>query len=190
VPSPVGHFIGGVAAGWLVAGAPAPSSPAARSSAALWSEAIVFGLLGIVPDFDLFFGSHRTATHSIGAAFIVAGLAILVWMSRLAGNRFASLGLWRFACACAAACASHALLDWLGRDTSAPFGIMALWPFSTTYYESGLHLFPAISRRYYQGWTFIDRNVRAVGLEVAILGPILLLVIIFRRRHSTFAERR
>ena len=67
---------------------------------------------------------------------------------------------------------------------------MALWPFSTTYYESGLHVFPAISRRYHQGWTFIDQNVRAIGLEVAILGPILLLVMLFRRRHSTPVKER
>ncbi len=100
------------------------------------------------------------------------------------------IGVWPFALASAAACLSHTLLDWLGQDTSAPFGVMALWPFSTTYYESGWHLFPAISRRYNQGWTFIAQNVRAVGLEVAILGPILLLVIVFRRRHITFAERR
>ena len=186
MPSPVGHFIGGVAAGWLVAGAPEKSAVRPRfSDPTIWREAIVFGALGVIPDLDLLYGAHRTATHSVGAAFTVGVLAAAVWWLRRGTGKVFGNGVWRFASACAAACASHALLDWLGHDTSAPFGVMALWPFYTTYYESGLHLFPAISRRYHQGWTFIDQNVRAIGLEVAILGPILLLVIGFRRRFSS-----
>ena len=34
----------------------------------------------------------------------------------------------RRALAITAAYATHTLLDWLGADSSAPFGIMALWP--------------------------------------------------------------
>ena len=52
---------------------------------------------------------------------------------------------------------------------------MALWPFSRAYYESDLHVFMAISRRYYQGWGFVAQNVRAVCLELVILVPILAL---------------
>jgi inner membrane protein len=189
MPSPVGHFIGGVAAGWLIAGAPRTTQVRHRvTNPALWREAIVFGTLGVLPDLDLLYGAHRTATHSVGAAFTVGVLAAIVWWLRRGTGKVFGIGAWRFASACAAACASHALLDWLGHDTSAPFGIMALWPFSTTYYESGLHLFPAISRRYHQGWTFIEQNVRAVGLEVAILAPILLLMLVFRRRFSRGAH--
>jgi hypothetical protein len=40
----------------------------------------------------------------------------------------------------------------------------------------------AISRRYYQGWTFVWQNVRAVALEVTILVPVLAVVGLLRRR--------
>ena len=70
----------------------------------------------------------------------------------------------RLAIGGAFAFASHVLLDWLGSDASPPIGIMALWPFSSAYYESELHVFMAISRRYYQGWAFVEQNGRAVEL--------------------------
>ncbi len=79
-----------------------------------------------------------------------------------------------------AAYASHVLLDWLGSDSSPPIGVMALWPFSRAYYESDLHVFMAISRRYYQGWRFVTQNVLAVSLELVILVPVLALVWRFR----------
>ena len=41
----------------------------------------------------------------------------------------------RRALAIAAAYATHTLLDWLGTDSAAPFGIMALWPVTDDYYE-------------------------------------------------------
>ena len=73
--------------------------------------------------------------------------------------------------AAGAAWGSHVLLDWLGTDTSAPVGETALWPFTGAYYESGLHLFPAISRRYWlpEFWVY---NLKALAIEVMILGPI------------------
>ena len=82
-----------------------------------------------------------------------------------------------------AACASHTLLDWLGTDTAPPIGIMALWPFSRGYYESQLHVFMAISRRYWlpEFWTY---NLRALVRELVILLPVVGLVIRYRRRGN------
>ena len=76
--------------------------------------------------------------------------------------------------------ASHTLLDWLGTDSTAPIGIMALWPFSREYYESSLHIFHAISRRYWlqEFWTF---NLFALLRELLILGPITVLAGYARR---------
>ena len=76
--------------------------------------------------------------------------------------------------------ASHTLLDWLGTDSSPPIGIMALWPFSRAYYESHLHVFMAISRRYWlpEFWTL---NVLALGRELAILLPLALVVFLYAK---------
>ena len=84
---------------------------------------------------------------------------------------------------CFAAYASHVLLDWLATDSSPPIGIMALWPLSHRYYESDLHLFLAISRRYLQGWRFVRQNVFALARELVILIPVLGLVVLTRERR-------
>jgi len=89
----------------------------------------------------------------------------------------------RFGVAVMAACASHTLLDWLGTDWSPPSGIMALWPFSSDYYESHLHVFRAISRRYWLP-EFLTWNARALAGELAILLPLTALVFFARRRPA------
>jgi hypothetical protein len=55
---------------------------------------------------------------------------------------------------------------------------------SRGYYESHLHLFMAISRRYWlpEFWTY---NLRALGRELLILLPLLTLVLVLRRRPSS-----
>jgi membrane-bound metal-dependent hydrolase YbcI (DUF457 family) len=182
MPSPIGHALAGIAAGWLVAGAPnvakVVSTSAGKVPATFLLEVGLFGALATVPDVDLLFGAHSGPTHSVGAAAVV-GLAAFVSARRL-GARHAG----RLALACVAAYASHVLLDWLGSDSSPPIGVMALWPFSRAYYESDQHVFMAISRRYYQGWRFVRQNVLAVSLELVILVPVLALVWRFRGRRA------
>jgi hypothetical protein len=56
---------------------------------------------------------------------------------------------------------------------------MALWPVSGDYYESPLHVFMAISRRYWLP-DFWMLNARAIARELAILGPIIMLVVWLR----------
>ena len=187
MPSPLGHVLGGIAAGWLVSGVPSRASRAktqspAKSTADWWREAVLFGALGALPDVDLLFGAHSGPTHSIGAAVMVGVLATLVGARGILRSppvtaRTATL-------ACSAAYGSHVLLDWMSTDSMAPIGIMALWPFDRGYYESNLHMFGAISRRYYQGWTFVRQNIIAVLRELAILIPALSLVVVLRRRRE------
>ena len=167
MPSPIGHALAGIAAGWLVA-----PPGVARREAAL--RTAVFGIAGAAADVDLLFGAHSGPTHGVGAAAI-AGL--LGWtFLRARGIRHAP----RIAGAIALAYVSHTLLDWLGTDTSPPIGIMALWPFSRGYFESHLHLFMAISRRYWlpEFWTY---NLRALVRELLILVPIVGLLMWSRR---------
>ena len=122
-------------------------------------------------DLDLLVGAHSGPTHSIGATLLVGVVSYLI------GRR------WRFAVAMMAAYASHVLLDWFGSDAAPPIGIMALWPFSREYYESSLHIFYAVSRRYWQPdfWTL---NMRAIAREVIVLAPIAALIYRWRSRHA------
>jgi hypothetical protein len=178
MPSPVAHMIAGVAAGWFAVGPVAQSSPQ-QSGQARWREAAVFAALGALPDLDLLVGAHSGPTHSIGAA-AVAG-ACGAWIARPIGFRgVRSIVL---VLACAAAYGSHVLLDWLSTDASPPIGIMALWPFSMAYYESDLHLFMAVSRRYYQGWSFVRQNALALVRELAVLVPPLIAAVLYRSRR-------
>ena len=185
MPSPLGHVLGGIAAGWLVSGAPRHASRATTEGSATrdsgwWREAALFGALGALPDVDLLFGAHSGPTHSIGAAVIVGVLVVLLGARGVL--RSPPVQAWTALLACSAAYGSHVLLDWMSTDSKAPIGIMALWPFDRGYYESDLHVFGAISRRYYQGWTFVRQNGVAVVREVAILIPALIVVVVLRRR--------
>ena len=78
---------------------------------------------------------------------------------------------------------SHILLDWLGSDAAAPIGIMALWPFTGEYYESSLHVFYAVSRRYWLP-NFWSLNVWAVVRELMVLTPVTLAIGFLRARRS------
>ena len=152
MPSPLGHALGAVAVGWLIEG-----RRPTRATTCLYAA------IGVAPDLDLLAGTHSTYTHSLGAVALAFAAALA-----LAGTRRR-----RLACAVAAAWASHLLLDWLGSDTSAPIGIMALWPFTREHYQSTLYVFEAISRRYWLPEQFIWGNLRAAAREVLVLAPLL-----------------
>ncbi len=166
MPSPIAHGIAGVIAGWMVD--PAPSGGTGR--------VVLYAAMGMAADLDLLVGAHSGPTHGLGAAMI-AGIGL--WTAGWGVGRNIS---WREACAAAVAYASHTLLDWLGTDSSPPIGIMALWPFSSGYYESSWHLFRAISRRYWlpEFWT---SNTEALGRELLILVPLAAAVLLLRRRR-------
>jgi membrane-bound metal-dependent hydrolase YbcI (DUF457 family) len=156
MPSPIGHALAGVAV--------------ARIEKAPVSGRFVLtcAVLAAAPDLDLVFPPiHRSATHSVTAAAIVfivaAGLTEQVTR-------------WRTATVYALAYGSHLLLDWLGADTRPPFGIEALWPFSHRWFISGADIFPETARRHLLSAPTLLQNLRAVGMEVLILLPIVCLV--------------
>lgn len=169
MPSPIGHALAGVAAGWSVRGGPRRS----EAGPSMWRETALFAALGMAADLDLLVGLHSGPTHGLGFALLAAAAA---WLPGLDPR-----GRLTLAVACAAAYATHTLLDWLGTDTSAPIGIMALWPFSREYYESGLHVFMAVSRRFHQPELFWAQNIAALVREVFILAPLVALVGYLRR---------
>lgn len=181
MPSPIGHALAGLSAGWLVAGA--PSGPQLVAGAADfrrrdWRQvcgrtatvtSVAYLCLGVAPDLDLLVGAHSRQTHSLGAAALATLVAFLATRRSMT-----ALGA-------GAAWASHILLDWLGTDGSAPIGIMALWPLSDGFYESSLHVFMAIDRRWWMEH-FVSHNLTAIAREIAILLPVLTIVWIARRR--------
>lgn len=171
MPSPIGHALGGVICGWIVRG-----NRLGRSETAV-REVLTFATLGVLPDIDLLFGLHSGPTHGIGVAGLAGALAWSHWL-RVPRSRDRAI----LALACVAAYASHTLLDWLGSDTSAPIGIMALWPFTSAYYESNFHIFDAVSRRFREPDLFWTQNIRALIRELLILAPIAIAVGSFRRR--------
>jgi membrane-bound metal-dependent hydrolase YbcI (DUF457 family) len=161
MPSPVGHGLGGLAAGWLIMRRP----PGAQSLPV--TTAAAFAALGAAADLDLLFGVHRGPAHSIGAA-LMAGLAAWAITARKRPDL-------RLAVAVAVAYGSHVLLDWLGSDPTPPSGVWALWPLSHEYYLAPWQVFLGTSRRFHDH-RFWMTNVRALVRELAILLPVLLVV--------------
>lgn len=164
-----------------------PDRPATRSfldrlGSVVTPLSVSCAVLAISPDFDVFFHTHRTYTHSLGAAGIVWLLVALVaWRLRLPVVKIAT--------ACAMAYASHVLLDWLGHDASG--GLMVLWPVSTEFYRSGLNVFleigghpGAVIRGPASGFLRIAfENRAALAREVLILGPLFLAVMTLRLKR-------
>jgi membrane-bound metal-dependent hydrolase YbcI (DUF457 family) len=171
--SPVGHFLGGVAAAWAVdlvpgdrAARPAPE-PAPFFRRAGNRLTILCGLLAVTPDLDLFLHNHRTVTHSVTAVLVVAAVSAV--LAKCIGSRSVA----RTAFMCAGAYGSHLLLDWLAVDISVPCGIQMFWPLSSRWYISGWSIFPGTERRHILGVAAILINATAVAWEVLLLAPVL-----------------
>ena len=125
------------------------------------------------PDLDLLLrlvdgrNHHQAESHSIGCAAL-AGL--LVWaVGGLRGwHRPAQLGL--LACL---GWLSHVALDYLGRDTHPPIGIMALWPLSGGYFKFPWPVFMDIGRTL--EWGTVFHNALAACWELTLLAPVVWL---------------
>jgi LexA-binding, inner membrane-associated putative hydrolase len=121
----------------------------------------------LAPDLDLLgrfvdgTNHHQGKMHSVGAAVLAAAG---VWL----------ISRWQLALATAAGWLSHIFLDYLGRDTSPPIGLMALWPFSSGYYKSPIIVFLDIGRTLdlHTLW----HNGLAMAWECLLLLPIFLAV--------------
>jgi membrane-bound metal-dependent hydrolase YbcI (DUF457 family) len=165
VPTPIGHGLAAVAAGWAIA------RPAGERRVLL-VQAAAFAALGTMPDLDLLFAQHRGVSHSVGVAAIAATIVLLLRVP-LAETR-ARLWLAAFA-----AWATHPLLDSLALDTAAPIGIMAFWPFSAEYVQSGLEVFKPVSRSV-GAPSFLPTLRIALTRELLILVPLTAAVWLWR----------
>jgi len=180
MPSPIGHALGGALVGLVCETRRTGGRPGlAGLRAALSSPVVVAGAAaGVLPDVDFLWGRHNMETHSLGAA-VAAGIAVWLWRG----------GQARLALAVGLAWASHVAFDWLGSDDTAPLGVMALWPLTSTFYFAHAYVFEAISRRYWLDG-FLAHNLRAVMSEVLMLAPVLAAAAWWRVRLVTPPARR
>jgi membrane-bound metal-dependent hydrolase YbcI (DUF457 family) len=209
MPSPIGHALAGVAVAWSAEQLPGPAGLKRPFPLGVTLSCVT---LAVLPDADLLYMPiHRTMTHSIGATILVTIVAIAVTgkvtrlstLRRCQDRRGSARGttragqeetpparayvLWGLVLMCAAAHASHLLLDWLGADPSWPFGIQVLWPFSHRWFISGWNLFPYTERRHMFSAGSMAINLKAAAWEIAVMGPIVLALGLWRRRGTGLA---
>ncbi len=172
MPSPIGHALAGVLTAWIVDVIPGQGAWRASPRTASWLDRAGDGLtiacaaLAAAPDIDLLFAGHRTVTHSLGAVMLVG---IVVGLMAARSGRPAL----RIALMCAAAYASHLLLDWMAVDQTFPRGLQALWPLSHRWYISGWNLFRQTERRRIFTRAVMELNAVTIAQELAILAPFL-----------------
>jgi len=172
MPSPIGHALAGVLTAWIVDVIPGQRAWRAPAPTASWLDRAGDGLtiacaaLAAAPDIDLLFAGHRTVTHSLGAVMLVG---VVVGLMAARSGRPAL----RIALMCAAAYASHLLLDWMAVDQTFPQGLQALWPLSHRWYISGWNLFGPTERRRIFTRAVMKLNAVTIAQELAILAPFL-----------------
>ena len=181
MPTPIAHALGGVTAGCLVGISAALATRGRALEAPLFRiegrRAIAaLAFLGMLPDADFLVGMHRSVTHSIGAMLIAAAFG---WASVREARLLAAVSV-------AAAYGSHLLLDWLGTDPSAPYGIMVWWPWTEEFYLSDAPLFMRVCREYWLPACWRN-NILALGRELLVLVPVTAATVFlaFRLRRGT-----
>jgi len=173
MPSPVGHALGGAIIGLVFDRGVRPAGGEAGWRPVLAAPLVVASVAAAcLPDLDFLWGRHNMETHSLGAA-VLAGLVAWLWWR----------GRPRLALAITCAWASHVLFDWLGSDDTPPLGVMALWPWTSSFYFARAYVFEAISRRYWLDG-FWAHNLWAVATEVLMLGPVLIVTALWRTRGA------
>lgn len=161
MPSPVGHAVFGLALHALTARDAREAGSLARAGAIVGAA--------LAPDLDLLLrlvdgrNHHQAESHSIGCAAIAFLFAWGLARSRGA-PRAAGWGL-----AAALGWSSHVVLDFFGRDTHPPIGLMALWPLSSSHFKFPWPVFLDVGRTL--DWRTVWNNAIAVAWEVAVLVP-------------------
>jgi len=184
MPSPFGHALAGVAAAWAADLVPGDRTWRTAPPFASWYARAGNGLtfacacLAVLPDVDLVMlpfkpNVHRTVTHSLGAVLVV-GLVAAAMATK------ARRPVTRVSLTCAAAYATHLLLDWLGTDRFPPYGLRLLWPFSQAWFISDWDLFRQTARRQLTSPAIIRLNLLAIAQEMAILIPIVVALWLVR----------
>lgn len=173
MPTPIGHSLL----------ATAIFSGVNRKKFALnWFDYLVCLFIGIFPDLDFLPGwilgtpsrFHHQFTHSLVFGIIIGTSAGLFvgWLKKRSW--------WRYAILFTATYFSHLLADFLGVDTRFPYGEQLFWPFWQGYVLSPVPIFLDVYRSSESSDFIISlfnyHNLKAVGIELLIGIPILILV--------------
>lgn len=161
--SPVAHSLAGIIVYFT-----AHRRPTAVSRDLLWLI-----LAANIADFDLIpsvlMGDHslyhRTLSHSITGALLFAAIVYAVCRWREHSRP------WRMTLLMFTAYLSQLVVDWLSFDTGPPAGIPLFWPFSHEHYIADPTVFLNIERDDMLSAPIILHNVKAVLLEIIVLGP-------------------
>ena len=149
-------------------------------------------LMAISPDFDVIPGIlmgkpalfHQGITHSVGFGLMASVIVASVYSMR----RRAFFSVFTL---CLVSYVSHLVIDIFGPDGRLPYGIPLLWPMSGEHFISPVQLFLGV---HHSGFTsastlnwmegLLDmHNLGAIGLEIALIAPLILLGKQYRRRH-------
>jgi hypothetical protein len=144
-----------------------------------------------VPDLDFVPGIligdpgrfHHGPSHSIAAA-LVGGLLLSFLLVKVLRGRISSS---KIGICCLCSLLIHPILDCFSMDSSEPYGVPLLWPFTETYFISPVSLFLDVQRDQTSVRTFLDtlinpNNVRGAIVELFFSGMVLLLVLGVRVR--------
>lgn len=151
-----------------------------------WRDLLIFILVANLPDIDYLPGFlmgkpnkfHHGMTHSISLAVLIGCILGLIYFMKERRNfvkYFFSFSM---------TYSSHLLLDFLGKDTSYPYGEQLFWPFSNIYFMSPIAIFSdvhkASSSKIFIQSLFNWNNLGTVVIEAIILLPIIWLI---KNRH-------
>jgi len=156
-----------------------------------WWIIILIIFMSNLPDIDFCFGYlkgdpnlyHHQWTHSLTFVFAVA---LLFGLGYRLFTRKPGL---KVGCIVAVILISHLLLDIFCKDTRVPYGIQLFWPMSQKFFISPMTFLRDVSKassnRAFLSSLFCWHNFWTVMTEVAVLGPILLSVWVWRRKKRS-----
>lgn len=174
--SPIAHLLAGALIYTAVARRPKFNDPL------LW----VVILAANLPDLDLIPGLllgdegmyHRTISHSL---MFVLSISLLTFLFLWFKKHPQMVRLTLMVCF---GLLSQIVIDWLSYDDTYPQGIALLWPFSEEFYMAHHTVFLHVRRDNLLDETVIIHNLWAVGRELMIMGPLLLVTWVAAHRRT------